>query len=807
MPKLTDAELIALCDSAIRGSVGQGADLASERADALDRYLGAKYGNEVEGRSQVRTREVLDVVETALPSLVRVFAQESNLAEFQAVSMEDEEAASQESEVISHVFWNLCDGYSTLYTAAKDGLLSKNGIAKVWWEQSEHASRESYRGLLPIEREALLSQEDVAVEVEEEAVNEDGSIDLTAIVTRPAGQPRIQVIPPEEFGISGTQNSLDCDKATFVFQRSRKTLADLVALGHSRQKVQNLSNSYNETEEVNARYTWEDEANPVEAEHWSMREVWVTEAYPLVDRDDDGVAERLKVTLVGGSGSYTLLDVEEVDGQPFVSWSPIPRTHAWVGLSLADMALDVQEQKTALLRGILDNMYLANNSRTAVNERVNLQDLTVSRPGGVVRTEGAEPPAQHIYQFQSAPVPPQTFELMEYLDRVVKARTGIGDDVAGLDTKALSNVNTGVAALAYDMARMRIELIARNFGEHFVRPLWLKLHELLRKHGDRPMAVRLRNQWVQVLPQEWRERTNLSVKVGVGVASREQRMLALQNVLQIQQVILSAGGLNLVNPANLYMALTDLMDLTGLPGAEAKYFTDPRRVPPQQPQPDPKMLELQQKGQVEAAKLQVDQGRLQIDAQKAQTDAQLKAQELALREREVALKAEVEHVKAQMAMQERAINERSEVLNAQAEVMARAQEARAREQAAALERVRLDLEAMQAAREQAERRYEADLKAAVEMAKLQAQQQQAALAAVQSQMVGLAERPAQAPVDLAPLVSKIEELGRRLESPPAREAAPVINLAVGGSRKRLTLVRDEEGRVTGGESVEVEDES
>ncbi len=461
------------------------------------------------------------------------------------------------------------------------------------------------------------------------------------------------------------------------------------------------------------------------------------------------------------------------------------------------------------MRGILDNMYLANNSRTAVNERVNLQDLTVSRPGGVVRTEGGEPPAQHIYQFQAPPVPPQTFELLEYLDRVVKARTGIGDDVPGLDATALSNVNTGVAALAYDMARMRIELIARNFGEYFVKPLWRKLHELIRKHNTRPMVVRLRNQWTQVMPQEWRERENLVVKVGVGNASREQRMLALQNVLQIQQTIVSAGGLGLVNPGNVYLALTDLMDLTGIPGAEAKYFSDPRQQPPPQPMPDPKLLELQQKGQVEAAKVQIDQARLQLDGQRAQTDATLKAQEMALREREVALRSEVEAMKAQMALQKTAMDERSEVMNAQAELLARAQEARAREQQALLERMRLDLEAVQSAREQAERRYEADLKAAVEMAKLQAQQAaqqtQAALSMMQAQMGELAARPA-ANVDLAPILEKIEAMGRRLEAPaPAQQTAPVINLAVGGGRKKLTLVRDDDGRVVGGESEDVDD--
>lgn len=808
MSKMTDAEILSVCDSGIRAAIGQGSDLSTERADAMDRYLGAAYGNEVEGRSQVLTREVLDVVETALPSLIRIFASESNLAEFEPVGPEDEAAARQESEALTHVFWQRCSGYTVLYDAIKDGLLGKNGIAKIWWCEEQKVARERYRGLLPLEREALLSQADVDIEVEEEVLAEDGTHEISILVTRKDGGPRIAVIPPEEFGISGSQDSLDCDRATFLFHRARKTLAELVAAGYSRQKVQGLPEDDRDTEERLARYNWLDEGESSTAEHWSMRQVWVTECYPLLDRDGDGVAERLKVVLAGTAGSYTLLDVEEVDGQPFVSWSPIPRPHAWVGLSLADMAVDIQEQKTALLRGILDNMYLANNARTGVNERVNLQDLLISRPGGVVRTEGMDPPANHLFQFQYPPPPPQVFDLMEYLDRIVKARTGVGDDVAGLDTKALSNVNTGVAALAYDMARMRLELVARNFGEHFVRPLWRKLHELLRKHSVKPMVVRLRNGWESVLPQEWRERENMTISVGIGNASREQRMLALNQVLALQQAALAAGGLGLVTPAQIYASLTDLMELTGIPGAETKYFTDPRQAGPPQSSPDPKLIELQQKGQIEAARVGIEQSRLQHDAAKAQADATLRQAELALKERELGLKAEVERMKAELAMQQRAINEQSEIANARAELATKEIQARQQQINGTLEAMRLQMEAATSARDREERRYEAELKAGIDLIKLQADQQARAVESLAGQVQSLATRPAAEPADLRPLLERIDAIGREVAAgrgPPP--SAPVLNLQVGGNKKRLTLVRDAEGRVVGGEAEDLDDDA
>jgi len=284
---------------------------------------------------------------------------------------------------------------------------------------------------------------------------------------------------------------------------------------------------------------------------------------------------------------------------------------------------------------------------------------------------------------------------------------------------------------------MRIELIARNLAEYGLRPLFSKIHELLRKHSERPMVVRLRNRWVQVAPQEWRERENLTVKIGVGNASREQRSLALANVIQLQQQMLSVGAGALVNPGNLYTAISDLMEISGLTGASAKYFSDPRQAPPAPPAPDPNMLKLQQDGQIAAAKVQLDQGRLQLDTQRAQADAQAKQVELQLREREVALKAQVEQMRAQMAIQARAINEQSEVANARAELLTKELQARQQEWNGQIQAMQLRLDAVKSERDRDEKRYEAELKAATEVAKIQAAQQQQALAAISSQVQAL----------------------------------------------------------------------
>ena len=66
--KLTKDRLKALIGQEITNSIGfYGGELSKQRKNALKFYLGEKLGNEVEGQSQVRSQDILEVVESILP--------------------------------------------------------------------------------------------------------------------------------------------------------------------------------------------------------------------------------------------------------------------------------------------------------------------------------------------------------------------------------------------------------------------------------------------------------------------------------------------------------------------------------------------------------------------------------------------------------------------------------------------------------------------------------------------------------------------------------------------------------------------
>ncbi|WP_334362409.1 portal protein [Bradyrhizobium sp. AZCC 1578] len=155
------------------------ADLAAERSDAMDYYLGdmSKDMPAQDGRSKAVSTDVADTIEGLMPNLMDIFAGSDEVVRFEPVGPEDEEAAQQETDYVNHVFMQQNPGFMVLYSFIKDALLSKVGIVKVWWEESEQEERETYYDLTD-DQFALLAQAVAAsggmMKIVEHSVNGEG---------------------------------------------------------------------------------------------------------------------------------------------------------------------------------------------------------------------------------------------------------------------------------------------------------------------------------------------------------------------------------------------------------------------------------------------------------------------------------------------------------------------------------------------------------------------------------------------------------------------------------------------------------
>jgi len=654
-PALTDNDLKAALSAEITSSLGYlGGSLSEQRAENQSYYYGEPFGNEIEGRSQVVLRDVADTVEWIMPSLMRVFLA-SNAVNFDPFGPEDEEAASQATDYVNHVFYKDNPGFKILYDWFKDALIFKNGVVKVWWDDTEESKRHTFTGLDEQQLAVLVDEPNVdvveqrsyptlgGVEVAEDAILDPAlpvmmAYDVTVIRTQPRNKVKIAVLPPEEFLISRRSTSIE--DAPFTGHRYRITVSEGVQMGFDRETLLNHASDggFGEFNEERIERFSNDEEYPTAAANIdeSMREVWIVEGYMRIDYDGDGVAELRQIIAVGEE-SYEILSNEECDDIPFVDLTPIPVPHKWSGMGIPDLVKDIQLIRSTILRQLLDNMYLTNNNRTAVVEnQVNLDDLLNNRPGGVVRQKA---PGM-IEPIVNQPLGPFAFPLLEFMSTVSEIRTGITRYNQGLDAETLNDTATGMARIM-SAANQRLELYARIFAETGVRGLFKKILRLVVNNQDKARTIRLRNEWVPIDPRSWNSDMDMTVEVGLGYDSREQEMMAAQMMLATQEkAIQYQGGAQgpLVTLGNVHNTLKKLTKAVGFRDVD-NFFADPdspemqqmMAMKAQQPPPPNPLVE------IEMMKAQAKQ---QGDAMKAQQDAQEAAQRLAIEREKMAVDAQ-----------------------------------------------------------------------------------------------------------------------------------------------------------------------
>jgi len=661
---LTELEVGSIVSSEIKASLGYiGSDITEQRQKSLEYYFGEPFGNEQEGRSQVVSTDVSDVIESILPTLLRTFAASDEIVKCEPVTAEDEEVAKQASDYLNYVFNKDNNGFITLYTLFKDALIQKNGVAKIYWDTSTKRERESYEKLSEDEYTMLVDEDGVEVkehtEYEDESakkerdkvleqITESGQLvdpmmldqlenapipmmhDVVIERKETFGKVKVEAIPPEEFLIERRAKSIE--EANFVAHRTTVTRTQLIEAGFDHDKVYSLpadsQDKYNEEKITRFRnLDYDYDSNAGEA---STDEISIYECYIRIDEEGDGIAKLRKITLAGTEG-YTVLDNELCDSIPFVSVTPIIVPHRFYGRSVSEMTEDLQLIKSTVMRQLLDNMYLTNNNRVAVMDgQVNLDDLLTNRPGGVVRTKGA--PGQVMMPMQTQTINSQAFPMLEYLDTVREQRTGITRYSQGMDADSLNKTATGVNTIL-SQAQMRVELIARIFAETGVKDMFLKMFELIVKHQDKERIIKIRNNFVPFRPMEWRNRCNISISVGLGTGSRDQQLSILNNILQTQLKGLELQGSSdgpMVNLRNIYNTLSKIVENAGLKNPNA-FFTDPdigmQNMPPPQP-PQPTEFE------------KVSQLQVQGENYRKQIDSELKVKQLEKDYQEMILKFE-----------------------------------------------------------------------------------------------------------------------------------------------------------------------
>ncbi|UXN74492.1 hypothetical protein N8D56_04960 [Devosia sp. A8/3-2] len=375
------------------------ADLSAQRTKALEYFEGVLKDLQAEpSRSSVVSKDVSDTMGWMLPGIVKMFTASEFMAVAEAVGSEDEEWAKQATMGLNHCFWKENNGYRVLRDSTFDSLLLKNAIVKVYHDDTPEYEITFHSGLSDDELAELIDGEDVDVlqhsmtmeltwidnpaapgqEIEIEAAVHEVKIKRL----KSAGREVIECIPPEDY-LQDTE-AVFTSQARFKAHRACKTRSDLIEMGFDDDVVKGLSTSLDDKTEKTARDDDAEDGDSVADR--SMQEVDLYECYLRVDIDGDGIAETIRAYYAGSKSGGELLDWEvwEDEGPFFdIPCDPIP--HRWDGKSIADDTMDIQKNKTALLRQYMDNVYASNNpQRFVVGTIINPEQLFSPTFGGTI---------------------------------------------------------------------------------------------------------------------------------------------------------------------------------------------------------------------------------------------------------------------------------------------------------------------------------------------------------------------------------------------------------------------------------------
>jgi len=618
------------------------ASLNEDRKIALDFYHGRPFGDEMDGRSQLVTRDVAEVVDAMTVAIMRTVVSDK-VVEFEARESEEperpqlqegedpaqaeqayrqmvqqagREAQDRAQDATALVAWQFMraqSGYRIAHDCLKAGLLEKTGVFKTWAEPTYEM----------VEGEALGSEIDadetiVAAEPIPDAYvlsAEDGTIDQAYIVKRRVQgktKYRDEAVPNEEFRFSPEARELD--DAAYIQHRTRCTLSALIKdHGITEAEAEVLWDDSNDTQSLSDARDEGRERKDSETSYGKgiNRQVWRKEEYTRWDMSGDGTDTLICVHRVGN----TVLSIQEVEEQPFVIWCPFPMHHRIVGQSLADKTMDIQRVRSVLLRQAMDALYFANAPRPYIDmaqcDENTIDDVLSIVPGSPIRGRGP-----NSVQFMTQPfAAPHAFTALEFMTGEREARTGVTRHNQGLAADTLNSTATGYKIQVEQGAQWE-EYVARNYAEALAE-LFEKKLRLMKRYGA-VEPVRTGGEFKRIDASSFEDEMDMTIRVGLGTGRKDARLQARMFVLEQQKEALAVGSA-LVDEDKIYNSMAGIITDSAL-GDPNMYVNDPAQsaAPEEGEKKDPATIEAE-------GKVAVEQQRQQFEQQKAQAQMQLDA--------------------------------------------------------------------------------------------------------------------------------------------------------------------------------------
>src|SRR5579864_6798789 len=614
--------------------------------------LDGQYNDKYQNKSTFVSTDVRDAILSILPSLIRIFAASEKVVHIVPRTQQEEPIAEQATNYVNYTFWQDNPGFLILYGAFKDAMTVKTGFVKWWTDDNVQTSYKTFVNCNQMQIQLLLQESPGARVVQATPVDQQTGLFPEVVIEYEVSKPIIKVagVPPEEMRIDRYARSLS---------RSR-------IMGYDRDMCAN----YIQTQDIHD-FTMEAQLRN-EGRGMSTRigdGVMYGEWYIWVDKDGTGSTQLRYICTMGED--HAIVNDESANRPKFACFSVDPISHTIVGDSIADLTLDMQRIKTNMFRGVLDSLSEHINPKMAVNELMtNLDDAMNDDLGAIIRTRGD--PSTAVAYTATPFVGQEALPVIQLLNEVLQRRTGLSDAAKGLDPKALqSSTMIGVDAIISG-AQERIELIARVLAETGYKDLFQGLYNEICENPNPPRMLKVNGSYQTFDPSTFDATMGVEINPTMGKGTDVTRMMALTQIKQDQQTLVSQMGLN--NPIcgipEMLNTVTDMLELLNIKNV-SRYFKmpDPQTLQAMQSAPkEPDPMTVAAKAQFEKVKAdsaaKIGQHNLEADKiqrdgllqraqleQKADYDSQklrLEAEKINLQNQQEAAKLQVERERIQM---------------------------------------------------------------------------------------------------------------------------------------------------------------
>lgn len=561
--KINKSELL----SALKADLKASETYKSEQDELISswkaQYDGKPYGNEQKGKSAIVSRDIKKQSEWQHATIVDPFVSTNEVIKCSPITFEDAEAARQNQLLLNTQFCRKFERFNFMSKAIK--VLDREGtlVVQTGW-----------------------AYEDKEVEIEADIVDESGlltrAIVKDTVVTK--NQPTAKVCRNEDVFIDPTCQD-DIDSASFIIYRYETNISELRKDGRYKNLDKVLKSNSHDVD-----YEPEDETL-FEFKDAPRKKIVVYEYWGNYDLNGDGIAEPM-VCVWANDVIIRLSENPYPDGKPpflVVPFNSIPfKMH---GEANAEMIGDNQKVKTAVIRGIIDNMAQSNNGQVAtrkgaldpVNRKRFLDGKNFEYNGSVT----------DFWQGGYNAIPTSAFDMIGLMNNEIESLTGTKSFSGGITGGSLGTTATGARG-ALDATSTRRMHIVRNVAENLVKPLMRKWMAYNSEFLEEEEIIRVTNsEFVPVRRDDLEGR----VDIDITIATAEDNAAKSQELSFLLQTV----GPN-EDPAIRREIMADIMELMRMPDKANKLRS-------YQPQPDPVAEEMKQ--------LQLENLRLENESLKA----------------------------------------------------------------------------------------------------------------------------------------------------------------------------------------------